>query len=121
MPKTAIADVIVPVQFERYAVERTTELASFYQSGIVLRDEAFDELAAAGGRDSRGCDRDGRAPRKGGRVARRNRRVACATQVSLLVVPLGIQGARERKRTGFGHWACSNKENLRPRVKAPVF
>src|SRR5688572_4159947 len=51
MPKTGIADVIVPTEFERYAVERTAELASFYQSGIVLGDEAFDELAAAGGRE----------------------------------------------------------------------
>src|SRR5688500_14415227 len=35
MPKTAVADVIIPTEFEKYAIERTAELSRFGQSGIV--------------------------------------------------------------------------------------
>ena len=51
MPKTAVADLIIPTEFEKYVIERTAELASFYQSGIVEASEAFDELAQVGGRE----------------------------------------------------------------------
>jgi len=50
MPKTAVADIIIPTEFERYAIERTAELASFGQCGIVEMSPQFDELAAGGGR-----------------------------------------------------------------------
>jgi hypothetical protein len=49
MAKTAIADIIVPTEFENYTIERTAELSTFGQSGIVENDPAFDELAAKGG------------------------------------------------------------------------
>ena len=35
MAKTAVADVIIPTEFERYAIERTAELSRFGQSGII--------------------------------------------------------------------------------------
>src|SRR5438045_2272330 len=50
MSKTQIADIIIPTQFEKYAIERTAELSNFGQSGIVARDPRFDELAASGGK-----------------------------------------------------------------------
>ena len=50
MAKTAVADIIIPTEFERYAIERTAELSAFGQCGIVEHDPAFDELAAGGGR-----------------------------------------------------------------------
>ena len=50
MPKTAIADIIVPTQFEKYAIERTAQLSVFAQSGIIENAPEFDELAAGGGR-----------------------------------------------------------------------
>lgn len=62
MPKTAVADVIIPTEFERYVIERTAELASFYQSGIVEASEAFDELAQVGGREVQFNDRRSRFP-----------------------------------------------------------
>ena len=49
MAKTAIADIIVPTEFENYTIERTAELSAFGQSGIVESDPAFDDLAARGG------------------------------------------------------------------------
>jgi hypothetical protein len=49
MAKTAIADIIVPTEFEKYAIERTAELSEFVQSGIVETDPQFDELASGGG------------------------------------------------------------------------
>ena len=51
MPKTAVADIIIPTEFEKYAMERTAELAAFYRSGIVEADGAFDALASGGGRE----------------------------------------------------------------------
>src|SRR3954467_1080793 len=50
MAKTQIADIIIPTQFENYAIERTAELSNFGQSGIVTTDPRFDELAAMGGK-----------------------------------------------------------------------
>lgn len=51
MPKTAVADIIIPTEFEKYAIERTAELSTFGQSGIVESAPEFDELAAGGGRE----------------------------------------------------------------------
>src|SRR3954468_6465120 len=50
MPKTAIADIIVPTDFEKYAIERTAELTNFGLSGIIAREQRFDALAAMGGK-----------------------------------------------------------------------
>lgn len=51
MSKTAIADIIIPTQFERYTIERTAELSTFAKCGIIEHAPEFDELAAAGGRE----------------------------------------------------------------------
>src|SRR5512136_356438 len=51
MAKTAVADIIVPTTFERYAIERTAELSVFGQCGIVEHAPEFDALAAGGGRE----------------------------------------------------------------------
>src|SRR6186713_2308055 len=51
MAKTAVADIIVPTEFEKYAIERTAELSAFGESGIVESASEFDELAAGGGRE----------------------------------------------------------------------
>ncbi len=51
MAKTAVADIIIPTEFERYTLERTAELSSFGQCGIVEAAEAFDRLASGGGRE----------------------------------------------------------------------
>lgn len=51
MAKTAIADIIVPTLFEKYAIERTAELSRFGQCGIVDMAPEFDELANVGGRE----------------------------------------------------------------------
>lgn len=51
MAKTAVADIIIPTEFERYAIERTAELSTFGQSGIVEAAPEFDELAGMGGRE----------------------------------------------------------------------
>src|SRR5512137_709142 len=51
MAKTAVADIIIPTEFEKYAIERTAELSTFGQSGIVESAPEFDELAAGGGRE----------------------------------------------------------------------
>jgi hypothetical protein len=50
MAKTAVADIIVPTLFERYAIERTAELSAFGQCGIIEHAPEFDELANQGGR-----------------------------------------------------------------------
>ena len=50
MAKTAIADIIIPTTFEKYAIERTAELSAFGQCGIVEHAPEFDALADAGGR-----------------------------------------------------------------------
>jgi hypothetical protein len=51
MGKTAVADIIIPTEFERYAIERTAELSNFGQCGIVEHAPEFDALAAGGGRE----------------------------------------------------------------------
>ncbi len=51
MAKTAVADIIIPTEFERYAIERTAEKSRFAQSGIIENAPEFDELAAGGGRE----------------------------------------------------------------------
>ena len=52
MAKTAVADIIIPTEFEKYAIERTAELAQFGQCGIVESAPEFDVIAAeAGGRE----------------------------------------------------------------------
>jgi hypothetical protein len=51
MAKTAVADIIVPTTFEKYAIERTAELSVFGESGIVESAPEFDMLAAGGGRE----------------------------------------------------------------------
>src|SRR6478672_5818934 len=51
MAKTALADVIIPTEFEKYAIERTAELSRFGESGIVEMAPEFDELADGGGHE----------------------------------------------------------------------
>ena len=51
MPKTAVADIIIPTEFEKYAIERTAELAQFGQCGIIEMAPEFDEIAMGGGRE----------------------------------------------------------------------
>lgn len=51
MAKTAVADIIIPTEFEKYAIERTAQLSAFVQSGIVEHAPEFDALAAGGGRE----------------------------------------------------------------------
>ena len=51
MAKTALADIIIPTEFEKYAIERTAQLSAFVQSGIVENAPEFDALAAGGGRE----------------------------------------------------------------------
>ena len=50
MAKTLVSDIIIPTEFEKYAIERTAELSAFGQCGIVERAPEFDELAAGGGK-----------------------------------------------------------------------
>ena len=51
MAKTAVADIIIPTEFEKYAIERTAALSAFVQSGIVEHAPEFDLLASGGGRE----------------------------------------------------------------------
>jgi hypothetical protein len=61
MAKMAVADIIIPTEFEKYAIERTAELSRFGESGIVEMAGEFDELAAGGGdepqKDESNCSR----------------------------------------------------------------
>ncbi len=50
MPKTTVADVIVPEVFNPYVVQQTAELSALYQSGIVATSDELNSLAASGGR-----------------------------------------------------------------------
>ena len=50
MPKTKVADVIVPEVFNPYVVQQTAELSALYQSGIVATSDELNSLAASGGR-----------------------------------------------------------------------
>ena len=49
MAKTAVADIIIPTLFEKYAIERTAELAQFGQCGIVESAPEFDDIITVGG------------------------------------------------------------------------
>jgi len=51
MAKTGVADIIIPTEFEKYAIERTAELAQFGQCGIIEASPQFDRIAAGGGRE----------------------------------------------------------------------
>jgi hypothetical protein len=51
MAKTAVADIIIPTEFEKYAIERTAELAAFGQCGIIESAPEFDAIASEGGRE----------------------------------------------------------------------
>src|SRR5882724_5412302 len=51
MAKTAVADIIIPTEFEKYAIERTAELSNFGQCGIVESAPEFDAIASEGGRE----------------------------------------------------------------------
>src|SRR5688572_29198920 len=51
MAKTAVADIIIPTEFEKYAIERTAELSAFGQCGIIESAPEFDEIASEGGRE----------------------------------------------------------------------
>ena len=54
MAKTMVADVIIPTEFEKYAIERTAALSAFADCGIIEPSPQFDTLAAeAGGREVR--------------------------------------------------------------------
>jgi hypothetical protein len=50
MAKTGVADIIIPTEFEKYAIERTAELSTFGRCGIIEMAPEFDELASGGGR-----------------------------------------------------------------------
>ena len=47
---TKIADIIVPSVFNPYVIQRTAELTSFSQSGIITNNPELDRLATAGGK-----------------------------------------------------------------------
>src|SRR3954468_10126920 len=51
MAKTAVADIIIPTEFEKYAIERTAELSYFGESGIIEMAPEFDAIAQGGGRE----------------------------------------------------------------------
>src|SRR6267378_1973529 len=53
MAKTLVADVIIPTEFEKYAIERTAELSHFGESGIIEMAPEFDALAQGGGREAK--------------------------------------------------------------------
>lgn len=46
MPATRLSDVIVPVLFNPYVVNRTMELSALVQSGIITNNSVFDGLAS---------------------------------------------------------------------------
>src|SRR5437868_1947756 len=51
MAKTAVADIIIPTEFEKYAIERTAERSHFGESGIIEMAPEFDAVAQGGGRE----------------------------------------------------------------------
>jgi hypothetical protein len=53
MAKTLVSDVIVPTEFEKYAIERTAALSVFADCGIIESAPEFDTLAAGGGHETR--------------------------------------------------------------------
>lgn len=50
MAVTKISDVIVPELFTPYVINRTMELSALFQSGIVVNNEEFDNLASEAAR-----------------------------------------------------------------------
>ena len=50
MAKTLVTDIIVPTDFEKYAIEHTATLSRFAQSGVIEYNPRFDEIAGMGGR-----------------------------------------------------------------------
>src|SRR3974377_39916 len=51
MAKTAVADLLIPTEFEKYAIERTAELSRFGEAGSIEMAPEFDTLAQGGGRE----------------------------------------------------------------------
>jgi hypothetical protein len=49
MAKTQLADIIVPAKFADYVLQRTAEKSDLFQSGIVARTPAYDQVATQGG------------------------------------------------------------------------
>src|SRR5260370_42001144 len=49
MAKTGVADIIIPTECEKYAIERRAELAQFGQCGSVEAAPEFDRIAAEAG------------------------------------------------------------------------
>lgn len=50
MPQVRLQDVVIPEVFDSYQAVNTAELDSFYQSGIVVHSNLFDQYANQGGR-----------------------------------------------------------------------
>ena len=50
MADTKISNVIVPEIFNKYVIEKTAELSSFYMGGIISSDATLNALAQQGGR-----------------------------------------------------------------------
>ena len=48
--KTQVADVIVPEVFNPYVIQRTAELSTLSQAGIISNNPELDSLASAGGK-----------------------------------------------------------------------
>lgn len=46
MAGTTLSDVIVPELFNPYVIKKSMELTALYQSGIIVNDAKFDELAS---------------------------------------------------------------------------
>ena len=56
MAKTLVSDVIIPTEFEKYAIERTAELSNFGQCGSVAGPTAAVKCGKRGGeRRAGGC------------------------------------------------------------------
>src|ERR1043166_2815791 len=51
MAKTAVADIIIPTEFEKYAIAPTAALAQFGQCRIIESAPEFDAIASEGGRE----------------------------------------------------------------------
>jgi hypothetical protein len=49
MAKTAVADIIIPTEFEKYAIERTAELSRFGESGIIEMAPEFESWRGRAG------------------------------------------------------------------------
>lgn len=49
MGATKISDVIVPEVFNKYVIEKSTELTNFYMGGIISNNPELDALALSGG------------------------------------------------------------------------